>query len=63
MIGVKQMKWHDLQRPALSGGDGKECEEGPENIVVMKLVLLPLSGLRFHSILVIVQKMTPETET
>lgn len=53
----------DLQRPALSGGDGEECEEGPENIVVVKLVLLPLSGLRFHSILVIVQKMTPETET
>lgn len=49
----------DLQWPALSGGDSEEREESPEDVVVVKLVLLPLSGLSRHVILIVIQKLTP----
>lgn len=48
--------------PALASGDGEEREERPEDVVVVKVVLLPLPGLGCHVILVIVQKVTPEKD-
>lgn len=48
-----------LHRPALSCGDREERQKGPQNVVIMELVLLPFSWLSCHMILVIVQKMTP----
>lgn len=36
---------NNLLRPSLSRGNSKECEEGPADIVVVKLVSLPLSPL------------------
>lgn len=54
VVGGNHSHW-----PALAGGDGEEREERPENVVVVKVVLLPLPGLGCYIILVIVQKMTP----
>lgn len=48
--------------PALSSGDSEECQESPQNVVIVKLILLPLSGLSCHIVFVIVKEMTPETD-
>lgn len=60
------MRWYAgclyLHWPALSRRHGEERQEGPENVIVVKLVLLPLSGLSFHTITVEVQKLTPERQ-
>lgn len=60
--GIYCKGWSHIHWPALSGGDGEERQEGPENIIIVELVLLPFSGLSCHIILVVVQKMTPERD-
>lgn len=50
------------QRPAFPCGDGEEREESPEDVVVVKLILLPLSELSRHIVSVIIQELTSGTE-
>lgn len=59
LLGQKGTDLSDLQWPALSGGDSEEREESPEDVVVVKLVLLPLSGLSRHIVLIVIQKLAP----
>ena len=51
-----------LRWPALSGGHGEEGEEGPQHVVVVELVLLPLPRHGGHLVLIVVQELTSGEE-
>lgn len=43
-----------LRWPALPSGDSEEGQEGPQHIVIMELIFLPLSGHGSHLVFVVV---------
>lgn len=53
----------DSLRPALSGGHGEEGEQGPDHIVVVKLVSPPVSSLHLFLVFPVVNVVTPQGET
>lgn len=55
-----ELPWVHSQGPALPGGHGEEGEEGPQHVVVVEVVLLPLARLSRHAIFIVVQELTPE---
>lgn len=50
-----------LLRPTLSSGDSEEGEQSPDDIVVVKVVPLPLSSLHLFLVLPVVNVVTPTT--
>lgn len=50
-----------LLRPSLSSGDSEEGEQSPDDIVVVKVVPLPLSSLHLFLVLPVVNVVTPKT--
>lgn len=47
-----------LRRPALPGGDGEEGQEGPQHVVIMEVVLLPISGHGGYFVIVVFQELS-----
>lgn len=54
---------YNLHRPSFAGGDGEQCKKSPQDVIVVKLVLFPLSRLSCNVIPVIVQKLTSDKQT
>lgn len=52
---------HSL-RPALSGGNCEESEQSPDDVVIVKLLSLPVSSLHLLLVLPIVNVVTPGGE-
>lgn len=53
---------HSL-RPALARGHGEEREQGPEHVVVVELVLLPLTVAGLHLVLLVQEVLASVTES
>ncbi len=51
----------DSRWPALSCRDSEQCQKGPEDVVIMEIMLLPLARLcHGQSITAVYQELTPE---
>lgn len=51
----------DSRWPALSCRDSEQGQKGPQDVVIMEFILLPLARLRQgHSITAVLQELTPE---
>lgn len=49
--------------PPFSCGHREQCQQSPEHVVIVKVVLLPLSWLSFHFLLLIIQVLAPGMRT
>lgn len=45
--------------PAFSRGHSEERQQSPEDVVIVEVIFLPLPGLGFHLLLLIIQILAP----
>lgn len=49
----------NLRWPPLSCGDSEECQQSPEDIVIVEFIFLPLPGLSLHIVFCIIEILAP----
>lgn len=49
----------DSHGPPFSRGDREQGQQGPEHVVIVKVVFLPLPWLGFHFFLLVIQILAP----
>ena len=57
-----QQPSHSL-RPSFPGGDGEEGQQGPDDVVVVEFVALPLPTFHLHLVFLVIHIVASKTST